>query len=134
MVLLVGKGSSKKHISIEHDCSTHIKEVMEADSLCLGPVHLLIVVEEEPLCDAHIKQLLVPVVISHQVQSGLVTVPPSEVRLGLSLFPWRVAEGAQGRQDGEGDPVCVCVCVCVCGWVWVHVSVCGVCVCMCLHA
>ena len=67
---------------------THLEEVVKANSVCLWPVHLLLMFEEEPCCDAHVKQICVVPMKFHKVQSHLVAVSATEKCPGFPLSPW----------------------------------------------
>ena len=76
---------------------------MKRDSLHLWSVDLLIVGEEEPVCDPHIKELRVPPMLFDQFQASLVAVSPTEEHPGIPLPPWD-ATSLLGSQNREGDP------------------------------
>lgn len=60
--------------------------------------------EEEPGHDAHIKEISVGAMSSHQVEASLVAISPPEEHSWVLVFPWD-ALGLLCREDGEGDPV-----------------------------
>ena len=76
---------------------------MKRDRLHLRSVDLLVVLEEEPVCDPHIKELCVPPMLLDQLQTSLVAVPPSKEHPGLPLPPGD-ATSLLGAQDRQGDP------------------------------
>ena len=74
--------SEHNRVAMATPTHTHLKEVVEADVAGLRPVHRLVVVEEEPVGDANVKQIRVVPVQPYKIQPSLVAVPPTEIRPG----------------------------------------------------
>ena len=68
---------------------THLEEVMEGDWSDFGSIHLLAVLlgEEEPVGEGHVKQVCLVPMESHEVQPLPVAVPAPEECPRLSLLP-----------------------------------------------
>ena len=67
--------------------SSNLEEVVKADMLKLGPIHLLLVLEEEPVGDSDVEQFSVVPVQPHQVQPLSIAVPPTKESFGNPLLP-----------------------------------------------